>query len=278
MTNLIGISGRIGSGKDTFAKMIQLVIYNNVYGSKHPITEPTELALKHIGQVITNEWQVKKFATPLKQMACILIGCTMEQLEDQDFKASELPEQWDRLYYPDYLGGGLYRGNPDDTHSIKSYVRKATTVREVLQKLGTEAIRGIIHDNAWVNAMFSIYSSGRFFMCDNCMTDNIQEILEEDTCPRCNFKSEGNLTMVIEDTCSKWLIADLRFPNEVKAIKDRGGLVFRVKRTFVDTPSNHTSETALDSYTGWDETIMNLYGLEELYDIAKYIVDKYHLS
>lgn len=271
MTNLIGISGRIGSGKDTFAKMIQLVIYNNVYGSKHPITEPTESALKNIGQVITNEWQVKKFATPLKQMACILIGCTMEQLEDQDFKASELGPEWDIVHYA--------WGKPDgsDPNYCEKHVRKLT-VREVLQKLGTEAIRGIIHDNAWVNAMFSTYSSGRFFMCDNCMADNIQEILEEDTCPRCNFKSEGNLTMVIEDTCSKWLIADLRFPNEVKAIKDRGGLVFRVKRTFVDTPSNHTSETALDNYTGWDETIMNLYGLEELYDIAKYIVDKYHLS
>ena len=48
-----------------------------------------------------------------------------------------------------------------------------------------------------------------------------------------------------------WIIPDVRFPSEAKAIKDRGGIIIRVDReTF--SHDNHPSETALDDYEGFD--------------------------
>lgn len=53
-----------------------------------------------------------------------------------------------------------------------------------------------------------------------------------------------------------WIITDVRFPSEAKAIKDRGGILIRVNRNtgFTD---NHPSETALDDYHDWDYRIDN---------------------
>lgn len=55
---------------------------------------------------------------------------------------------------------------------------------------------------------------------------------------------------------SKWIITDLRFPNEAKAIKDKGGLVIRVDRPFYKPVNNHWSEVALDSWS-FDYKIAN---------------------
>lgn len=53
-----------------------------------------------------------------------------------------------------------------------------------------------------------------------------------------------------------WIIPDVRFPSEAKAIKDRGGILIRVNRNtgFTD---NHPSETSLDNYHDWDYRIDN---------------------
>ena len=44
------------------------------------------------------DWQIKKFADKLKDIVCLLIGCTREQLEDSEFKNKELGEEW-RVHY-----------------------------------------------------------------------------------------------------------------------------------------------------------------------------------
>ncbi len=61
------------------------------------------------------------------------------------------------------------------------------------------------------------------------------------------------------------VIPDCRFPNEIKLVKDLGGVTIKVARfngdgtPFVatDRNPNHPSETALDSYTGWDYELHN---------------------
>lgn len=68
-----------------------------------------------------------------------------------------------------------------------------------------------------------------------------------------------------------WVITDVRFPSEAKAIKDRGGILIRVNR---DTGYNdtHPSETALDDYREWDYEFDNadLDGtIFKIYDIMK---------
>lgn len=60
-----------------------------------------------------------------------------------------------------------------------------------------------------------------------------------------------------------WIIPDVRFPSEAKAIKDRGGIVIRVDRETL-SHDNHPSETALDDYEGFDYRIDNNSDIEHL--------------
>ena len=53
-----------------------------------------------------------------------------------------------------------------------------------------------------------------------------------------------------------WCITDVRFPNEVKAIKKKDGITIRINRES-DYNSNHFSEVALDNYENFDYTIDN---------------------
>lgn len=67
------------------------------------------------------------------------------------------------------------------------------------------------------------------------------------------------------------IIADVRYPNEVQAIKDRGGKLIRIERPGAGA-GNHISETALDNYTGWDIIIDNVGTLEDLFNVVKFHV------
>ena len=69
---LIAISGRINSGKDTVGQIIQyLTSESNVY--------PFDLKLDYSHK---SNWEIRKWADKLKDIICILINCTREQLED----------------------------------------------------------------------------------------------------------------------------------------------------------------------------------------------------
>ncbi len=59
------------------------------------------------------------------------------------------------------------------------------------------------------------------------------------------------------------LVDDVRFINELSAIKEHGGLIIKIERPGFDGANNHTSETSLDDYNAWDGTIVNDGTLEE---------------
>lgn len=61
-----------------------------------------------------------------------------------------------------------------------------------------------------------------------------------------------------------YLIPDLRYPNEVSAIKKLGGYVIRVERPSLESTDTHHSETALDEFKDWDYIITNDGGLKDL--------------
>lgn len=71
---IIGISGKIGSGKDTAAKIFQS-LYQNLEDSK--MGEPT--------------WMIKKFADKLKERIALTWNIDRRKLEDQDFKTQIVP-------------------------------------------------------------------------------------------------------------------------------------------------------------------------------------------
>lgn len=55
-----------------------------------------------------------------------------------------------------------------------------------------------------------------------------------------------------------YIFSDVRFPNEADAIKERGGILIKLKgdpakvRKNTSRDVKHASETALDNYEGWD--------------------------
>lgn len=63
---------------------------------------------------------------------------------------------------------------------------------------------------------------------------------------------------------SNVVFADVRFPNEAKAIKALGGSVWRVERDGVGPANDHISETALDDYD-FDHVVSNNADVDSLY-------------
>jgi hypothetical protein len=203
--NLIGISGKAGSGKDTVGEIIQKLCLSN----KGP------------------QFEIKKFAGKLKQTASLLTGIPIEKFEDQEFKKTILGSEWGKPTKQNPL-------NAIEPFKDITFV-EMMSVRDLLQKLGTEAMRNGLHTNVWCNALFSDYTEDK-----------------------------------------QWVITDVRFPNEFKAIKEKGGIVIRVNRpghsnSMKELAEAHPSETALDGHD-FDYVIENDGNLEKLIDKVKEIL------
>ena len=253
--NLIGISGKIGSGKDLIGSILQWIATsktgfgNGTYSNKECVEwlngkYPGDTSIQKI-----SGYQIKKFADKLKDIVCLLIGCTREQLEDREFKEKELSEEW--VAYK-AAGSSVLYATEEEIRKITSIpIKVRLTPRLLLQLLGTEAGRQIIHPNIWLNALFADYKPYSYSQ-KICM---------------------GHDAMVHKgDLFPNWIITDCRFPNEAQAIKDRGGVVIRVKRDVCgirDIKKDlHPSETALDDYE-FDHVIDNNGSIEELVEKVK---------
>ena len=82
---IIGISGKLNSGKDTVGEIVQII------STSPHFTD--EAVLSFIGrQHLNSIWEIKKFADKLKNIVCMLLGCTRGQLEDQRIKSLSLQE------------------------------------------------------------------------------------------------------------------------------------------------------------------------------------------
>lgn len=139
-------------------------------------------------------YEVVSFADKLKDVCCVLSGCTREDLEDYDFKENKL--------VPDYLLP--YCGDA-----------KKPTFRAFLQYFGSEVMRGV-NDNIWID----------------CTLGNGAENV---------------------------IVSDVRFPNEAKAIKERGGIIIKVVRD-TQVVDSHCSESSIEDidadYTLWNDTTL----------------------
>ena len=83
---IIGISGKKTVGKDLVGKIIQ-------YLTGESTVYPFDLNIDYSHK---SNWEVKKFADKLKDIICILINCTREQLEDESIKSLSLQELADK--------------------------------------------------------------------------------------------------------------------------------------------------------------------------------------
>jgi hypothetical protein len=228
--NLIGVAGRAGSGKDTVGSIVK---YWLNYRREHKAGNYSSYVLMD-HWYSSEDWQVKKFADKLKQIASLLLGVPAGGFEDQNFKSSCLPREWDTIVSkPGKRQDGIF--------GTGEKLIKQMTVREFLQLLGTEAIRNGLHLEAWVNALFADYKALN-------LTHNIS--------------SEGRVPLAFPN----WIITDLRFPNEFEAIKSRGGLCIKVDDSLIHMRSKlpeHSSEKALDSHT-FDYVLNNSGSIDDL--------------
>ena len=71
------------------------------------------------------------------------------------------------------------------------------------------------------------------------------------------------LSQIKDPQEGKYVITDVRFPNEAAAITSQGGQIWRIERPGVDAVNDHISETALDAWV-FDETILNDGTIEDL--------------
>lgn len=216
---ILAINGKISSGKDTIGKIIQELVLG------HSDEEIQESILKNRTtkeQLEDSGWKVKKFADKLKDIVCLLINCTREQLEDQEFKNKELGEEW--WYWYMERDGGYSPIILDYLTTTKKQLKNyegleliKPTPRFLLQFIGTNLLRNQLHPKIWVNALMSEYK------------------LYKET------KPFVNLTLKDEEY-PNWLITDMRFPNEMDAVKKRGGITIRVNRPFINKCAVTVSE------------------------------------
>lgn len=263
--SIIAISGRIGSGKDTVGNIIRYLCQQQRIGEPHTwenwVTWTYQDDLQY-----EDDWEIKKFAGKLKDIVCLLIGCTREQLEDPDFKNKELGKEW--WVYEVWRGGNMTGDFQEDLVSYKEEdlleqweenELVKLTPRRILQLLGTEAGRKIVHPNIWVNSLFADYD------CLGSMRGVIMDLSKEDP-----IISE---TPSVKVGCPNWIITDMRFPNEKKAVEDRGGITIRIWRGDGKT-GDHESETALDRVHQWDYIIKNDGTIDELIEVVRdYLID-----
>ena len=218
---LISISGRMNSGKDTVGKIIQyLTNKSSVY--------PFDLKLDYSYR---SNWQIKKFADKLKDIICIFINSTREQLEDESFKSKELGEEW---WYFKGRNGSLIPYSEDSKRNEEDLIKP--TPRFLLQFIGTDLLRNQLHPEIWVNSLFTDYQPNNLIY-------------------------------------PSWCITDMRFLNEMEAVKKRNGITIRVNRNLGESKDQHESETELDN-AEFDYVINNDGTIEELIEKVREILIK----
>ena len=84
---IISFSGKIGSGKDLSGNICKILLQ-----SPHLNNEGVETFLNKKLYESDGSWEIRKWADKLKDIVCILLGCTREQLEDQRIKSLTLQE------------------------------------------------------------------------------------------------------------------------------------------------------------------------------------------
>jgi hypothetical protein len=250
---IIGINGKIGSGKDTVGKIIQYLCCTPKSVEDFEHMKKFILDDTHKSNLdLASDYEIRKFAGKLKQVASLLTGIPIDSFEDQEFKKSYLGSEW-----------GTVKTNPLNSIPVFKNVgfNQLMSVRELLQKLGTEAMRDGLHVNTWVNALFADYKEHKPPKGDTFDYAHTE-------CIDCKKRFSGYKRQFICNDCydshnwyPNWIITDMRFPNEMEAVVERKGITIRVKRTprtvingviyliGADGLVEHPSETGLDNET-----------------------------
>ena len=226
---ILGISGKKQAGKTTVANIIhgEVLLQKEMIGD-YNINEQGKLLIKTSnskGQEGWGEFEIERkdeqfieyahynmwpnvklynFADSLKDMCFNLFGFTYDQAYGTDEQKNQTLPDTRWEDMPRFQNMNLMVKMPIDARKSWDWREGEMTAREFMQFFGTDIMRKI-HKDVWANA------------CVNKIT-----------------KEGSDLA----------IIADVRFPNEVEAIKKAGGKVLRLERNIHE--DDHDSETALD--------------------------------
>lgn len=262
---IIAISGKKQSGKDTVGEIIQSLIINKKKISNSNVPH------WYYTSDYSSDWTIKQFGTKLKQIISILTNIPIEELEKEEIKNKVLSSEWDRYLLKEYWVNDNHVVDEKYVYfatekSMQDYInttkhtdytcyqagKRSITIRQLLQQIGTEVMRDAIHPNIWINALFNDYYK------------SIKELNPfEDPIPY--FEKNAKYP--------NWIITDLRFPNELKAVKEKKGITIRVNRDLQKESDDysHISETALDD-AEFDYVINNNGTIDDLIESVREIL------
>lgn len=132
-----------------------------------------------------------------------------------------------RLSFADKLRDFLYEFNPIIDVEYEIGGGAGIRLRKIIDSYGWDGYKDTIYYNE-IRRNLQVLGTecGRKIVNDNIWVDALLDDLDD----------------------GKYVIADVRFPNEADGIRDRGGRIYRVLRDGVDAFNDHPSEVALDNY------------------------------
>jgi len=235
MARVIGISGKKQSGKTSLANYLKATLVKDRHDymlTSDPIIyqdEEGEVFFRYsdgrvdinINDVESKDVKIYSFGDTLKEHCMNLLGLDYEQCHGTDDQKNTLTKyDWGNLSMEirkkyskkTKAVSRAINTNVEEPSFINEKIPKTglMTAREVMQVFGTDIARDMFDDNIWVNA---------------------------------------TLKKIEEDKPEIALIADVRFPSEIKPIMKIGkkSIIVRLGRT-KDATDNHSSETSLDDF------------------------------
>lgn len=273
---IISLSGKKQSGKDTIASLLNSIMVEN---------SPN--------RIISDYFKVKRFAGTLKKVVSDIISIPLEDLESEAVKNSILGEEW--WYYENNNGIYPYLENKhlsevELKEKFNEYKLVKLTPRIVLQLLGTECGRKIIHPNIWINSTLADYNlNENWIITDTRFPNEVQGI-------RRKTEKSVLINIIRLKTSEEWfesfkhMMTINKTPNlytndswstekiSIETFIDRfekaesyffGKEYYDFKETLL-----HESENALNSFEDWDYQIYNDGSLEDLKTKLKDILIK----
>lgn len=240
----IGVHGLAGSGKDTFSKMLALLL-NNSFETKEAFKQEWEETLKEIPNKLatfnskftidnTNRCVCIAFADQLKHICSDIFGIPVDRFYfnkgngwvaiDKDFKYTETKPYDSQIITAEdfYTGYDKYTQDPN-THYM--------SLREILVYVGTYILQTNINKNTFVNIV------------------------------------NNKIKQSINDNLKYVIMTDVRFEHEFNFIRENNGVVINVVRPEVKQLDN-IAEHELDDFDMFDITIDNSGTYDDLVDIV----------
>lgn len=141
---LIGISGKIGSGKDSLCRAFQYIwLKENLIGYNYHFDNV--LKFYQFNPISLNPWKNKKFAEKLKQMTALALNKPYSEIESREFK----------------------------DNIIKNF---DITGRSFLEQLGSKMRE--IDEDFWIKSLFSSYNDSENWIVTDMRYENEFEFLK----------------------------------------------------------------------------------------------------